>query len=279
MEIRNVKTQCMTILAIGKNAFLASAIINDPDKDHWHFMDHQSAMSGEAWSQDIETVVNFAYDPVIQKGEFSELDRLLAKKAQEVEAQYIMLSSRAVYGVPPKPFELIESANPYKKMTPYGHAKRLIEDDLMERFDHVTILRLSNIFGDEYQAHRERQTFFGTMLKSLKEEGGINFSMSALTQRDFLPLDNFSQWLGIIANNPVPGVFNLGAGFGTACGDIAYWLMEGYGDGRLNNTEDDVIDSFVLDMAKTRGTYTLPPIYMREIRESCMAIGRRLKEL
>lgn len=266
----------MSVLVIGQSAFLASHLKELKGTENWHFIGHQDIE--QAWPDDLKTVINFAYEPKIKQGEFSDLDRRLAEKAQNAEAAYIMVSSRTAYGLPPQPMDLTEDHKTFEQITPYGHAKKQIEDDLLERFENVTILRASNIFGFEYDPNNPRNTFFGMMLKSLKEKGGIRFSMSAQTRRDFLPLEVFSQWIVAIANDPKPGLFNIGSGTGTSVEDIARWVIKGYGTGKLHDTGGNIVDSFVLDMSKTRAAYHLPAVTMEVIRDYCLKSGLKLRD-
>lgn len=269
----------MSILVIGKSAFLAQALQNIAELDNWHLMSHQEALDPAKWPKGLTSVINFAYDPIIIEGQYSDLDHQFAKIAAKHEAAYIMLSSRAVYGISTKPTILTEKQNFFDLVTPYGHAKRLIEKDLQENFDNVTILRLSNIFGFEYLPDKPRDTFFGMMLTNLKEKNTINFSMNGLTQRDFLPLANFTKNLTLIAGTPKSGIFNLGAGFGVSCGDIAQWVIEGYGDGILSSEEGGITDSFVLDMMNTNAAFGLDTINTSDIKHACVKIGQQLKEI
>ena len=267
----------MSILVIGQSAFLAQSLQSIARSDDWLFMDHQSALDSGKWPEGVRSVINFACDPIIQQGEYSDLDHKYAKIAQEHDASYIMLSSRAVYGLPEKPATLTEKQDFFDLVTPYGHAKRLIEKDLQENFDNITILRLGNIFGFEYSVDKTRDTFFGIMLQNLKEKNVINFSMSTLTKRDFLPIEVFAQNLTLIADAPKTGVFNLSSGFGTNVGDIAQWVIDGYGDGTLEAEEGKIIDSFVMDMNKTNSTYSLENTDTNNIKQACIKIGEKLK--
>jgi nucleoside-diphosphate-sugar epimerase len=269
----------MKALFIGQSSFLANAIHTAENTVEHYSLGHEKALLAGNWPHNANVVINFATEPRVRDGSFSNLDHKYARIAKERGAAYIMLSSRTVYGIPEDPAEFLEQTPPHKTMLPYGHAKRLIEEDLIQNFDHVTILRLSNIFGFEYNPNQPRPTFLGVMLKNLKESGTITFNMSSQTQRDFLPVSIFTDWLNIILRDPQPGIYNLGAGFGTAVGDIAKWVIEGYGTGRLKNTKPDVIDSFVLNMAHTRKTYSLPRLYSDNIRTACLDIGKKLKDI
>lgn len=273
----------MTILAIGQSSFLATAVQKHLEKQdslqNWRFVSHEDALRSSVWSDDIKTVIGFACDPCVKEGVFSDFDHKLAQKAQEIGAQYIMLSSRTVYGMPEKPLTVFtEGDNLNLSLNLYGAAKRQIEDDLLNHFDNVTILRLSNIFGHEYNAAKPRFTFFGMMLKSLKEEGEIRFFMGPETEKDFLPAPIFAEYIAEVASRPETGVYNLGAGISTSAESLANFVVEGYGDGNILPNELDVIDSFVLNMDKTRGTFGLSDISPQQIQNFCIEIGKRLKK-
>lgn len=268
----------MSILIIGQSSFLAREVKKLDISSDWNFIGHQDAFEKDKWPQDTQTVINFACDPKVKNGEFSDFDHKIAEMAKEADAAYIMLSSRAAYGISPTPTQFVENQEVCKTIAPYGAAKRQIEDDLLEHFDHVTILRLSNIFGLEYGTDQGRQTFFGIMLKSLREEGQIRFSMNRMTQRDFLPIPIFAAYLAVIANAPKAGIYNLGSGVGTSVGDLANWVIEGYGKGQIAHADAEIVDSFILDMNKTRSTYGLPVVSTDLIRKSCLDIGCALKD-
>ena len=268
----------MSTLVIGQSSFLAKSLQDNGTTQKWQFLGHKDALTPENWPKDIKTVINCAYDPKIRDGETSDFDLNLAQIAQNREAAYIMLSSRAVYGVPPEPSTLTEEHPTFETILPYGHAKKKIEHELLSKFGNVTVLRLSNIFGFEYSATKPRNTFFGIMLKNLKEKDTIGFNMSPMTQRDFLPANVFCDHLAIIADSPKAGIYNLGAGFGTAVSDIANHVIEGYGQGSLNTPEGKIIDSFVLDMSKTNAAYHLGTINHEDIYKACFEIGQKLKD-
>lgn len=267
----------MTILAIGQSSFLLKEVKKLPFSKGWVFLSHTEALNKDKWPDDITVVVGFACNPKVREGRFSNFDHKLAKIAQGFGAFYIMLSSRAVYGMTDQSCIFKEDQEPYPEITPYGQAKKEIEDDLLKSFDNVIILRLSNVFGLEYDSQNHRQTFFGLMLKSLKEEGKISFSMSHQTYRDFLPASIFGDYLAAIVQNPQSGVYNLGSGIGIPAGDIAQWVIEGYGAGVVEPNDKTIIDSAVLDMTKTFCVFGIKQPTKAEISQMCIEIGRKLK--
>lgn len=267
----------MSVLAIGQSSFFATEVKKSAFSKEWVFLGYRDALDHENWPEDVQTVINFASDPKVKEGNFSDFDHNLAALAQGGGAAYITLSSRAVYGAMPRHTVFSEDCDLKAEMLPYARGKKQIEDDLLAHFNHVTILRLSNVFGLEYGSGARRDTFFGEMLKSLKEEGRITLDIASQTERDFLPVSVLAEYLGMIVQNPQAGVFNLGSGIGTAVGDIASWVIEGFGGGDVIANEEEVMDSFVLDMAKTRSVYSLPDVTSEIIRQACIDIGQRLK--
>lgn len=268
----------MSILLIGKSSFLVQSV-----KAHSNFINaavlgSQEALEPINWPQNVSVVINFAADPAIREGSFSDLDHRYAAIASERQAKYIMLSSRAVYGISDDYIEFKEDQTPLPLITPYGQAKRQIETDLLEHFNNIIILRLSNVFGFEYTPQRSRRTFMGVALASLKEKGGITFSMSPETKRDFLPVEIFADWLSIITSTPNEGIYNIGSSLGIPCGDIAHALIEGYSSGELTIEKNTIQDSFALDMKKTTKTFDIQPHEKQDIDQACINIGRKLKE-
>ncbi|NQZ14003.1 MAG: NAD(P)-dependent oxidoreductase [Alphaproteobacteria bacterium] len=270
----------MTVLVIGKSSFISQSLCKDPIAQSWVYCDHDSANQDEIWSTPYSCVVNLALDPVVRGGDFSQFDRKVGLRAQENGAHYVALSSRAVYGISSELITFDENSRFLGNCTPYGRAKRLIEGDLVEclNAEKLTILRPSNIFGFEY-ASPTRRSFFGMMLNSLKERNEILFDMSGVTARDFLPVESFVDALVDIAGRPLAGVYNIGSGRATSCEDIAQWVIEGYGSGKLTIEKHvSVKDSFILDSGKFNGAYNKQCILSDQIKQSCIDIGKQLRD-
>ena len=139
------------------------------------------------------------------------------------------------------------------------------------------IFRLSNIFGFEYSADGQRKNFFAQLLRNLRQHGDIRFDMSRDTRRDFLPVEACAKALVQGVQQGLEGIYNLGSGFPVSCGEIADWVIDGYGDGRVVVARDEIRDEFFLDMKKWHGIF--PPIMtMTRLREACTALGRRLRD-
>ena len=263
----------MNITVVGSSSFLGQALLQE--NPGWHGVHHADVLQDNSIATKADVIINCALSPALRKQEYSavhDIDAKIAATALNNDARYIMLSTRAVYG-PAQARPLREDDKPHPA-TPYGRNKLRIEAGLQAALDdRLTVLRLGNIFGFE----PGRETFFGRALTRLKETGVIEFDMSAETRRDFLSAPRFAQAITKIIAAPAPGIFNLGSGLATACGDIATWLLEGYCSGRLNVIDDTIRDEFALDMTRARTAFSLEETTGNDIRQDCIAIGQRLK--
>jgi nucleoside-diphosphate-sugar epimerase len=267
----------MTIVAVGKSSFLAQELAKNPISRSWLFLSHGEALAQPGWLDHSTAVVNFSFPPTFKTQAYdaqSDVDSLLAGMIRMRPVHYIMLSSRMVYGQGDKNFGLTEDRVPQPSNF-YGTSKLAVERSLESILGpgRVTILRLSNIFGHELG----RTSFFGQMMKTLKRSDKIIFDMGADTRRDFFPAHLLSEALLQIAAQPKAGVFNIGAGFATKCGDMASWLMEGYGGGRLEITDPALRDQFSLDVSKARQAWTLQLFSPDALRQYVLACGKNLK--
>lgn len=272
----------MTVAVIGKNSFLARALYKTAgaaqDTDGWRFLSHDEALADHGWTQGLRAVVNFAFAPQMSACGYDaalDVDTQLAQLVTGGAAHYVMISSRKVYGASARPVALREDG-PVHPDSPYGAAKLAIEASLEDTLgqERLSIIRPSNIFGVE----PGRKTFFGMALTRLLDEGKIVYDFNPDVPRDFLSVWRFSADLMRILNAPQAGVFNLGAGFGTACGDIASWLMEGYGRGELVVADDVTKDAFWMDMTKTRAAYGLDAYSPEDQKADCLRVGKALKD-
>lgn len=266
----------MTVV-VGKSSFLAREMAKNIASSGWLFLSHGEALAQPGWLDEATVVVNFAFSPRFKKQAYdtqSDVDSFLAKMIGARPVHYIMMSSRMVYGQTDKGLGLTE-AQPTQPSNPYGESKLLVERSLESILgaERVTILRLSNAFGPE----RGRDSFFGRMMTSLADHKKIVFDMGAETQRDFFAVHRVSEALVQITARPSPGVFNIGAGFPAKCGDIAAWLIEGYGAGRLEVTNPTIRDQFSLDVSKAHKTWNFPVLSPEMLREDVVTCGRNLK--
>jgi len=262
------------ILVVGKNSFLASNFIKRSDS----ILDITSISHWELESVDFESfscVVNMAYHPTYFKTPYFEendFDLRVAKALVGKPAHYFMMSTRKVYGVHP-PFPATEDA-PLVATDFYGKNKSVTEVAVRRLLGaQCTVLRLANIFGDEAGRH----TFFGIALANLKQHNRIVLDVSPFTLRDFLPVLDFSDMLVEIIQAAPSGVFNLGSSITVPVGQIALWVIEGFGSGELMINTPRERDSFLLDcglLYRKMGWTQKHPI---NVRTSCLEIGRRLR--
>lgn len=266
----------MSVIVVGKNSFLAGGLRENPKASEWVFLSHEEALEPNRLDN-ADVLINFALHPSFLKDPYDrnkDLDTKLASILPK-ECQYIALSSRMVYGPPIKKDEGLEESGPYNPQNAYGENKLAIEKSLqgLVAQDKLTILRLSNIFGFEPGRH----TFFGAALKNLHTNKAITFDIAEDCVRDFLPRDKFTEYLIQIAKSPQPGIFNVGCGYGVECGQIANWIIEGYGEGRIIVTDQSRKGEFFLNMKHTLTTYRLSPVTKDDIRQACIKCGQELK--
>ena len=80
---------------------------------------------------------------------------------------------------------------------------------------------------------------------------------------------------GFKVSDKAAGIFNVGCGFPVAAGDIAGWVIEGFGRGRVVSGSDEIRDAFFLNTSRLqdRTGLSLSP---DALRDRCREIGRRL---
>ncbi|MGA7675049.1 MAG: SDR family oxidoreductase [Rhizomicrobium sp.] len=227
-----------------------------------------------------DTVINFGLTPEYKTSAYSEkydFDLRIARIANASGARVIMLSTRKVYPTAnkwgSKEAEAAEGDGCF-----YGCNKARSEaliHDLMGQS--LTILRCSNVFGYEYVAGQLRRTFFGQMLAELREMGTITFDMSPNTRRDFLPVEQCAGAIIAVIMAGASGVYNVGCGFPIFCGDVANWIMAGYGEGTLVISRDEIRDEFFLDMTKWQASNFPVLVTQDTLRSYCVDLGRRLR--
>jgi nucleoside-diphosphate-sugar epimerase len=226
-----------------------------------------------------DCLINFALAPAYRASAYDETvdyDLKAARAAARARAHFLMLSTRRVYGHEER-WNAREDGPAAGDETVYGRNKARSEAAVGQALDgRAGIFRLSNIFGYEYDPLVPRRSFLGILLGSLKNKNKMYFDMSAMTRRDFLPVEICTRLLIDRALERATGTWNLGSGIALACGDLANWIAEGHGTGELICEPDIVRDEFCLSMDKWRAHYPLP--VTREIlHDYCVGLGRRLK--
>lgn len=223
----------------------------------------------------VDRVISFARHPLLGSEDYDlgamDPDLCLAERIAGRDIDYMMLSSRKVYGPSARP--LAETARTAPQDL-YGRQKLAVEQALQARLGpRLTILRLANVFG--YERGPARRTFMSQLLDGLADEGRIRFDMSPFTARDFLPVEACARVLARIVAAPPGGVLNVGSGIALPTGRVALWVLEGYGRGELVVERPEERDAFVLDVAELTRRYG-PPCTWDELREACLELGRRL---
>lgn len=255
----------MNVAIIGHNSFIARALARR-NMPGWRFYGHKDW----AAALDADCVINCAFNPALRDSEADELNCLDTQIAAKAHGHFVMISSRAVYGTAENAVWTEDA--PINPQTPYARNKAAAEKRVQSLSPRVTILRAGNIFGTE----PGRRSFMGMAQDSLHARGEVVLDMHPAVMRDFLPVDNAAALIAVVAAAPRAGIFNLGAGFGTACGDMAAWLIEGYGSGRVVPGTVQR-DGFILTMDKFYGVWPdAPRVRVDDIKEACIAAGREI---
>ena len=269
----------MKVALVGAGSLIGRALLARPETAGWHPVRWQDALGQDAWLDGAGLVVNCAYDPGLRRGEpYSpdrDVDLAIARRAVARRGvRYLMLSSRAVYG-PAGDDPLLREDRVPRPDRPYGLSKLATERALGALLgDRLTVLRLSNVFGDE--AIPGRRTFLGVALASLRDRGAIVLDVDPAVARDFVPVEAAAAAIARVAAAPRPGLFNVGAGVQTAVGDVARWLVEGHGAGRVEVVAHRRHDAFALDVGAARRAFGIEPVPTEAVRARCIAIGRAL---
>jgi len=263
-------------LVIGQNSFFAKSFVAAcADLDIRHVpiaeLDRPGLFDG------VGTIVNFAFDARLYRVPYApelDVDRRIAERAAGRPLRYVLLSSRTVYG-PRAKWNASEDAETTGDGI-YGANRVSIERSVADLLGHerLAILRISNTVAYERQPER-RTTFMSQLLSTLRERSEIHFDMSPASRRDFITDEFFCGALRLLIEQKATGVFNVGCGFPVPTGDIAEWIIEGFGKGRLVVEAPAVRDEFYLDTTKLRQAtgLTLSP---GALRDRCLEIGRRL---
>lgn len=264
-------------LVIGRNSFFAKcfmAACADLDLRHVSSaeLDRPGLFDG------VGTVVNFAFDPRLYRTPYApelDVDRRIALKVAGRPIRYVLLSSRTVYG-PAAKWNAAEDADTVGDGI-YGVNRVSIERSVAELLggERLAVLRISNTVAYELQPGR-RTTFMSQLLGTLRDRSEIRFDMSPMTRRDFITDEFLCRVLRRMVEAGATGVFNVGCGFPVATGDIAAWIIEGFGKGRLVVDPDEVRDEFYLNTEKLRRLTGLVAS-IDALRDRCLEIGRRLR--
>lgn len=260
------------MLLVGAGSMLGTALLSEKRAGILLTgISHRDFASADLGAYDA--VINMAYDPRIMRQAYDpalDFDLRVADAAARAGRHFVMISSRRVYG-PARQWPLPEDA-PKAPADFYGRNKLETEGRVQDiGGSGCTILRLANVFDYEPSRH----TFFGIALTSLRREGRIILDSNPLVKKDFIPLPDCAGAILTILSQLPAGIFNLGYGTATEIGQIAQWLIEGYGRGELVATSAEMRDEFLLDI--TRLTARIEAPARTSIRERCVEIGKRLR--
>lgn len=260
------------ILLVGTTSLLGGAVVEEGKGQlALTAISHRQIEDADFGAYD--TVVNMAYDPRYLRQAYDyalDFDLKVASLTAQARAHFVMMSTRRVYG--PSGAAPIPEAAPTEPRDNYGRNKLRTEGEVLDLLgDRCTILRLSNAFGFEPGRH----TFFGIALENLRRHKRIVLDANPLVKKDFIPLAECAAGIVSVLREKPAGIFNLGYGTATEIGQIAMWLIEGYGEGELLVTSTEERDSFLLDNSKLRAVVDMPRP-SRSIRDYCIEIGKRL---
>ena len=211
------------------------------------------------------TVLNCSISPDFRTKKYEEqndIDFIVAKKSYENGCHFVMLSTRKVYGQSNELVAYTESSE-IKPIDNYSENKYITEDKIRNNFGNYTILRASNVFGNEY----ERNSFLGFCLTQLKKNDKIVFDLSEKVKRDFILVDEVSRVLKIVCDAKKTGTYNLSSNYGLKIGNVAKNLIEGYGSGSFEYG-DKITDQFMLDNNKLQSEFQIEikKNYMNELK-------------
>jgi hypothetical protein len=205
-----------------------------------------------------------------------DLDLRWARLARQADLHYVMLSSRKVYAEDEQ-FGACEESK-VVGLDAYGRNKVETEKRLRDTLPpgKLTILRIGNLIGMEYP--RDRSSLMGYMLGELASKDCIEFTQSPFSRRDCLPFEVGADAMLRIMDQRIAGTYNLGAGFATMIGEIALWLIAGYGSGKLHAQVGGAHGEFCLRVDKL--AKQIPLSFSRDQLENyCLELGRSLRRL
>lgn len=265
-----------TILVIGRNSFYAKRFVATSADFEIRQISH-AELDRPGVFDGIGTVINFAFDPRLYREAYTlerDIDSRIADRLKGRPVRYLLLSSRTVYS-PAAKWNAAEGAEAVGDGI-YGVNRVAIEKAVLRRLgpERLTILRIANTVGYELAPGR-RETFMSRLLGSLRERHEIRFDMNPATRRDFITDDFLCAVLRRLVEIDACGIFNVGCGFPVATGDVAAWVIEGFGAGHLISESTETRDEFFLDTTKLQ-KFTGLTTTRAELRERCLNIGRRL---
>ena len=238
------------ILVVGKNSFIGQNFSNQ--SSNIDLISHKEISTTDF--SPYGTVVNCSISPDFRTKKYEEqndIDFIVAKKSHENACHFVMLSTRKVYGQSNDLVTYTESSE-IKPVDSYSENKYITENKIQSNFGNYTILRASNVFGNEHG----RNSFLGFCLTQLKKNDKIVFDLSDKIKKDFIHVNEVSKVLKIVCDAKKTGTYNLSSNYALEVGDVAKNLIEGYGSGSFEYGEK-IIDQFVLDNNKLQSEFNI----------------------
>jgi len=232
------------VLIVGQNSFIGSKLFTSYSHTHMVDMVPHSILDEVSFIK-YDVVINCSINPLYRNSPYSEDIDMDLKVSRKFDGHYIMFSSRKVYGSNDQLYTYTEQS-PINPTDHYGWNKAMTEQKIAQEKSSYTIFRASNIYGLEYQ----RNSIMGFLMTQLKDKGNIEIDISPYTQKDYIYLEDAINLIVKAVEKQSQGVYNLSSSEGQLFGNIANWLLEGYGSGSLLCKSKQVKDQFILDNTK-----------------------------
>ncbi len=224
----------------------------------------------------FDVIVNGAMDPRLKSEVLpseDDFDLRLAASCEAAGVRYVMLSSRKAYSESVQMGALETSEISGSDV--YGQNKATTEARVREVLDpsRLLVVRVANVIGAELE--EGRRSFMAMMLRSLRDQGFISFDMSPFVRRDFITDQFFAEAIWKMIERGTTGTVNLGSGQPLMTGNLAMWILEGYGKGEFRVTNPRVFDEFWLDVSRLEEVTGLRADN-EDVRKLCIEQGRNL---
>lgn len=251
-------------LIIGKSSFIGKELAKFQDFD---IVSYNNVHHVEFSKYDC--VLNCALDPSFKTQPYDQekdVDYQMAKLSYEGGCNYVMLSTRKVYGSYSdlRIFTEESQTNPFDF---YSENKLISEFKIQKDFgDRSVIIRGSNLFGFELG----RQSFMGFCMNQLVSDEKIVFTINEKVKRDFIDISTSCMLLDNITNRKLTGIYNLSSNYGLEIGKVARHLIRGYGKGTFSCTSDVMKEQFIIDNKKLTKELNISPqpFYITDIIEN-----------
>lgn len=264
------------VLVVGAGSLLGRAFCRFVPPDQLvEVSRHQLPSASEVTENDV--LVNFAFHPGLLTEAYREewdVDAALSKLAAASGSRYVLVSSRKVYGAEWQRGAV--ETDPTPGLDAYGKNKVEIEKrvrDLVPEHRHL-VLRVANVIG--YEFHRTRPSFMSFLMASLKQDGRVLLTIDKGEVRDFISDTCFGETAARLVAEGASGTFNVGSGLKVTVGEIASWLAEGYGGGAVESMPNGSNGEFWLNIQKLCSSTEFRYSSV-ELRDTCMALGQRLR--